>query len=74
MFEKIVQIISEHQGVDPEIIKTETHLISDLGLNSFDVITLVTRFEDEFNIEIPDRMIKQLQTVQDVSDNLSKLL
>ena len=74
MFEKIIKIISEYQGFDKIAITPETYLVADLGLNSYDVITLVTRFEDEFHVEIPDRDIKRLQTVDDISKYLAELV
>ena len=74
MFERIVEIISDYQGIEKDTITAETYLISDLGLNSYDVVALATRFEDEFNIDIPDRAIKKLQTVDDISVQLSALL
>ena len=72
MTEKVIKIISEAQGIPTEKITPETNLVSELGMNSYDVIALVTRFEDAFQIEIPDRSIKKLQTVRDISEFLSK--
>ena len=74
MLDKIMEIISEYQGVAKETLTPETYLISDLGLNSYDVVTLVTRFEDEFDIEISDRAIKKLQTINDVLEYINKLI
>jgi acyl carrier protein len=40
--------------------------VADLGLSSLDVINVVVAFEDEFGIEIPDQIIKDLTTVGDI--------
>ena len=66
MFEKVKKILSDHVTVDSSLITPEASLIADLGLSSFDVVNLVVEFEDEFNIEIADRDIRSLTTVNDI--------
>lgn len=66
MLDKIIDIISEYQGIDKENINTNSNLVKEVGLSSFDVTELVCRFEDEFDIEIPDRKIATFQTVEDI--------
>lgn len=66
MLDKIIDIISEYQGIDKENINTDSNLVKEVGLSSFDVTELVCRFEDEFDIEIPDRKIATFQTVEDI--------
>ena len=48
-------------------------LVADLDLSSFDVVNAIVMFEDEFNIEIPDDKIADLETVGDVEDFLEEL-
>ena len=66
MLEKITQIIHENTGNYELIINEDTILLADLGLNSLDLLNLVCIVEDEFDIEIPDRVVWQLKTVGDV--------
>ena len=66
MLERLNKIIRNYTGDNNRTVTENTVLISDLGLNSFDLISLVCEVEDEFNIEIPDRAIKELKTVGDV--------
>ncbi len=66
MLDKVIAIISEYQGLPAESIKEDSRLVGDLGLSSYDVISLIGRFEDEFDIEIPDRKIKMMKTINDV--------
>ena len=47
-------------------------LLADLGMNSFDMVNLVCVVEDEFEIEIPDRVIGTFKTVGDVIDFIEK--
>lgn len=66
MFEKVVEILNEYSEIESEDISINTSLATDLGLSSLDLINIVVAFEDEFDIEVPDNVIKRLQTVADV--------
>lgn len=66
MLDRIIDIISNYQGIEKEKITLKSNLIKEIGLSSFDVTELVCIFEDEFNIEIPDRKISTFQTVEDI--------
>lgn len=66
MIEKLTKIICEHTGNNDITITEDTILIADLGLNSLDLVNLAVKVEDEFDIEIPDRAIKDFKTVGDV--------
>lgn len=68
MLEKVIKIICDYQGLDASSVTENSNLISDLGLSSFDVVSLACKFEDEFDIEIPDRKIRSLQTIKDIVD------
>lgn len=65
MLEKIAEILSKYTK---EEITAESKLINDLGLSSFDIVSIVTAFEDEFDIEISDRDIRKLVSVADIID------
>ena len=66
MFEQVKALICQYVDIDPATITEDTNIRSDLGLNSLDLVNLVTEIEDEFDIEIPDRAIKLFKTVKDV--------
>lgn len=66
MIETLTKIICEHTGNSDIHITEDTILIADLGLTSLDLINIACLVEDEFDIEIPDRSIKQFKTVGDV--------
>ncbi len=68
MFEKVKTILERYtEGV--EITRTST-LEADLGLSSFDVVEIVTEFEEEFGIGISDRDIGKFVCVKDIVDYL----
>ena len=66
MLDKVISIISEYQDIPANTIHADSHLVNDLGFTSYDVVSLVGKFEDEFDIEVPDRKIKLMKTVDDI--------
>lgn len=66
MLDKVISIISEYQDIPADTIHADSHLVNDLGFTSYDVVSLVGKFEDEFDIEVPDRKIKRMKTVDDI--------
>ena len=63
--EKVKQIIVEELGVDESEVTANARFIEDLGADSLDTVELVMRFEEEFDIEIPDEDAEKIQSVRD---------
>jgi len=72
MQEKVIKLVSEATKVDAEKIKPETSFIDDLNLDSLDIVELMMKMEDEFELEIPEEDAESLKTVQDVITYLAK--
>lgn len=72
MIKQVKDVISQFTDVTMNEVDENTVLTADLGLSSFDVVAIVAAFEDEFDIEIPDRDIKKLITVGDIASYLSE--
>lgn len=70
MIEKVIEILSEFTEMKTEQMNRDTKLVADMGLNSFDVVNVVVAFEEEFDIEISDRAIRNLQTIGNIADYL----
>ena len=66
MFERVKTVLQDFIGDGEIAISPETSLVDDLGLSSLDVVNLVVDFENEFGIEIPERVIPTMRTVQDI--------
>lgn len=71
MKEEIIKIIAGVAEVPEESINLKTNLIADLDLESLDIVTLVSEIENKYQIEIPDKEIKKIQTVEDIVNFLS---
>ncbi len=72
MFERTVAILEDFVEASADEITRDKALVDDLGLSSLEVISLVAAFEDEFGVEVPDRVIPTLRTVGDIVDYLEK--
>ena len=65
IFDRIVTIIQERQ-VEDFVVTESLSLKDDLDADSVDLMEFILTLEDEFNIEISDEEIDQLQSVGDV--------
>ena len=65
-FEKVKELIVETLSVAEDKIKLESNLADDLKIDSLDAVELVMTLEEEFDIKLPDDVLKQLKTVEDV--------
>ena len=72
MLDKLTEIIRSYTGDKNITITKETILIADLGFHSLDLANLACTVEDEFDIEIPDRAIKDFKTIGDVISFIEK--
>lgn len=71
MKEEVIKIIASVAEVPEERINLNTNLIADLDLESLDLVTLVSEIENKYELEIPDKEIKKIQTVEDIVNILS---
>jgi len=72
MLEKLQNLVREHTGNNDLTIHSDTVLLTGLGLNSYELVELICRIEDEFDVEIPDRYISSFKTVQNVLDYITE--
>ena len=67
VFEKMVELLSEQFGVEPESITLQTSFDEDLGADSLDLVELMMALEEEFDVgEIDEETARKLKTVGDV--------
>jgi len=70
--ERVKQIIVDELGVDEAEVTANARFIDDLGADSLDTVELVMRFEEEFNVEIPDEDAEKITSVRDAIDYIEK--
>ncbi len=66
MEEKVINLISEATKIERAKIQMETNFVEDLNLDSLDIVELMMKMEDDFNVEIPEEDAEGLKTVKDV--------
>ena len=69
---KVVALVVETLEIDEDKV-TETARFDELGADSFDLLELVTAFEDEFGVTMDDDSLEEIQTVGDAVDALVEL-
>ena len=65
---RLQTIVGKQLGIDPIEVKPESDFVKELGADSLDVVELVMAIEDEFEIDIEDKIASQITTVQDALD------
>ncbi|MBA7475895.1 Acyl carrier protein [subsurface metagenome] len=70
--DRIKKIIVDLLGVDKSKITENSSFFDDLGADSLDIIELIMVFEEEFNLEIPDKDAEKMKTVGDAIKYLNK--
>jgi len=68
---KLIQTII-YDVTGKQNITYETDFVQDLALNSFDVMNIISAFEEHFDTTIPTREVWQLHQVKDVIDYLAR--
>ena len=63
--QKVKEIIVEQLGVKSSDVLEDASFVDDLGADSLDTVELVMKFEEDFDIEIPDEDAEKIQTVRD---------
>jgi acyl carrier protein len=64
IFKYIQRTVAEVTGSTN--LMMETDFVKDLRLNSYDIMNIVCAFEEQFDVEIPNRDVWQMRQVKDV--------
>lgn len=60
---KVISLVAERMGVEPDQITDATHFVNDLQSDSLDMAELVIDLEEEFKLSITDEEAQKIQTV-----------
>lgn len=63
--EKIRAIIAEVLNIDADSITEDTTFVDDLGADSLDIFQIIMGIEEEYDIELNNESVEQIQTVGD---------
>jgi len=65
IFDKVKDVVVEELSVGEDEVTPEASFVDDLRADSLDVVELVMRLEEVFQIEIPDEDAEKIVTVAD---------
>ena len=66
------EIVDEVAGVPADQVTPEKSFVDDLDIDSLSMVEIAVAAQDKFGVEIPDDQLKDLTTVQDVVNYVSK--
>ena len=66
------EIIEEIAGVPADEVTPNKSFVDDLDIDSLSMVEIAVAAQDKFGVEIPDDQLKDLTTVQDVVNFVSK--
>lgn len=66
------EILGKHVEGD-RAIRPNDHIQNDLGLDSLGVMEVVADIEDRFDVAIPNAMLGEIATVEDIARALVKI-
>jgi acyl carrier protein len=68
----LAEIVEEIAGVPADEVTPEKSFVDDLDIDSLSMVEIAVAAQDKFGVEIPDEQLKDLKTVQDVVNFVSK--
>lgn len=69
---RVAMVLTKRLGIPPELVIPTAELAEDLGVDSVDAVEFTLALEREFNVTLPDDIIADVRTVQDVVDLVSE--
>jgi acyl carrier protein len=69
---RVVKVVCRVLGVEPDMVKSDSNFVFDLGAESTQSVELVAAFENEFGIEMDEDAALEVQTVGAAVDFIAK--
>ncbi|MDR0884369.1 MAG: phosphopantetheine-binding protein [Oscillospiraceae bacterium] len=63
---RLQELFNDYTGRDDVLLREESVILRDLGLNSYELVNLIVEAEDRFGVELPDRAILKIRTIGDL--------
>lgn len=71
---EILDLASRHFGVDRAALGPRDDLFETLGINSLQVLDLLTRLEEHFSIELPDYELQGVTDARGLAERIARRL
>jgi acyl carrier protein len=66
--DRVTTLISEITDIPKADLQPGKRLAADLEIDSLTTIELAVAIQDEFNIDVEDEKLKELKTIEDITD------
>lgn len=73
MFEEFKGMLGEYVDTPVDEITEESRFIEDLGMNSFQFMSLLGYLEEEYDVEVDENEVRNLGTVGEACAYIEKL-
>ena len=74
IFDRISNLIKEQLHNEKIEVTVKTNIQEDLGIDSIALMEFIITLEDEFNLNIPDEDVEDIQTMGELVADLSRRL
>ena len=71
--QRVLNCIAATQRISPDKVTIDKSF-QELGIDSMDGINILFAMENEFDITIPDEQAKQIHSIREMVDGISKLV
>ena len=71
--QRIIKVIADTQHIPVETVKLDS-TFAELNIDSLDGINILFALENEFNISVPDEAAKEIRSVRDAVDGVTRLV
>ncbi|MFK8102521.1 MAG: acyl carrier protein [Saprospiraceae bacterium] len=72
--DRVISMVSWEASISPRSISLTTSLKNDLNLDSIDLMLLILKLENWFNITLSNDDVENIETVKDAHDYINKYL
>jgi acyl carrier protein len=68
MYEQIIEIVAKQFKLDKSVLSRETSILKDIGADSLDLVDLLMKLEDTYNVKIKDADLEKIKTIGDIEN------
>ena len=65
---RVTGLLASQRGIDPGVVRPESRLEEDLGLDSLAMLDLLLALEEACGVSIPDEVAERITTVGEAVD------
>ena len=70
--DKLMDLAANRFSVDRDALRAEHDVFDSLGVDSMQVMSLLTELEQEFDVEIPDYELRDVRTFAQLADCIER--